>query len=313
MPKRASSSPKAPRHRPTGWGYARIPGLFDAQQAAGWKLVTDAVHAAGSRIVVQLMHTGRYGHPDNLGKGGRLLGPSAIAWQGKMYVDGKGDQAIPTAQAMTGDDIERAIEEFAKAAELAIGAGFDGVELHGANGYLIEQFFNTAANQRRDAWGGSVEGRIRFALEVAKRAAARVGAERLGIRVSPYSTSGGLKSADDEVETLYETLARELSTLGLAYMHIVDHSALGQPAPTASVKAKIRQAFKGTVIAAGGFDLQRANAELAAGHADLIAFGRPFLANPKLVSRLRDGQPLNAPDFATFYTPGEKGYTDYPA
>ncbi|MGA9519940.1 MAG: alkene reductase [Myxococcaceae bacterium] len=297
---------------PDGLGYARIPGLFNAEHVAGWKRVTNAVHAAGSRIFVQLMHTGRVGHPDNLPSGARVLGPSAVSWDGKMWVDGKGQIPIPTPEGMTPEDIERTIEEHARSAELAIEAGFDGVELHGANGYLIEQFLNTAANQRNnDEWGGSVANRVRFAVQVAKRAAARIGGDRLGMRVSPYSNGGGLRSDDDQVETVHETLAGELSKLGFAYMHVVDHSSMGMPPVPASVKAKIVKAFGGTVILAGGYDLERANADLAAGRGNLIAFARPFIANPRLTSRLRAGLPLAAPDFATFYTPDEKGYTDY--
>lgn len=297
---------------PNGLGYSRIPGLFNAEHVAGWKATTSAVHAAGSRIFVQLMHTGRVAHPENLPSGARVLGPSAVAWDGTMWVDGKGPIPIPTPEAMTAEDIERAIEEYARSAELAIEAGFDGVELHGANGYLIEQFLNTAANQRSDEWGGSVENRIRFAVEVAKRAAARIGGDRLGMRVSPYSNGGGLRSDDDQVETLHETLAGELKKVGFVYMHVVDHSSMGMPTVPASVKEKIHKAFGGTVILAGGYNLERASADLAAGRGDLIAFARPFIANPRLPSKLREGLPLAAPDFSTFYTPGEKGYTDYP-
>ncbi|MCL2776658.1 MAG: alkene reductase [Polyangiaceae bacterium] len=297
---------------PNGLGYARIPGLFNASHVAGWKKTTDAVHAAGSRIFVQLMHTGRVTHPDNLPSGGRVVGPSAVAWDGKMWVDGKGELPIPTAHAMTPAEIEHTIDEFARSAELAVDAGFDGVELHGANGYLIEQFLNTGANQRTDEWGGSVDNRVRFALEVSKRSAARIGGDRMGMRVSPYSHAGGLRSDDDQVEVLHETLARELKKLGFLYMHVVDHSSLGMPPVPVSMKEKIHKAFGGTLILAGGYDLARANADLAAGLGDLIGFARPFIANPRLPSKLRDGVQLTAPDFATFYTPGEKGYTDYP-
>lgn len=297
---------------PNGLGYARIPGLFNDEQAAGWKLVTDAVHKAGSRIFVQLMHTGRVSHPDNLPPGGRMVAPSAVAWDGKMWVDGKGQLPIPTADAMSAGDIEEAIEEFANSAGLAMKAGFDGVELHGANGYLIEQFLNTAANTRTDEWGGSVENRIRFAVEVAKRVAGRIGASRVGIRVSPYGVGGGLRSDDEQVEELHEALAREMSKIGLVYMHIVDHSALGMPVVPGSIKQKIRAAFNGTVILAGGYDKERAESDLIEGRGDLIAFGRPFISNPRFPTRLSEGLPLAQPDFATFYTADEKGYTDYP-
>ena len=297
---------------PEGLGYARIPGLFNAAQVAGWKKVTDAVHAAGSRMFVQLMHTGRVTHPDNLPSGATMVAPSAIEWVGKMWVDGKGELPIPTAHALSVEEIERVIADYVRSAELAIEAGFDGVELHGDNGYLIEQFLNTAANQRTDEWGGSVENRLRFVLEIAKRSAAKIGSDRLGIRVSPYSAAGGLRSGDDQVEDVYERLAGELKKLGFVYMHVVDHSSLGGPTVPDSVKDKIRTAFGGTVILAGGYDRVRAEADLAAGRGDLVAFGRPFIANPRLPSRLRENLPLAQPDFNAFYTPDEKGYTDYP-
>lgn len=297
---------------PNGLGYPRIPGLFSAEHVAGWKKVTDAVHAAGSRIFVQIMHTGRVGHPGNLPPGAKLLAPSALAWDSKIWVDGQGQVAVPTAQAMSAEEIEQAIEEHVHAAQLAIEAGFDGVELHGANGYLIEQFLNTGANQRTDEWGGSVENRIRFAVEVARRTAARIGGDRLGIRVSPYSASGGLRSDDDQVEELHEKLAGEMKKLGLVYMHLVDHSSMGMPAVSASVKQKIRDAFGGTIILAGGNDRASAEADLAAGRGDLFGFARAFIANPRLPTLLREGLPLAQPDFTTAYSADEKGYIDYP-
>jgi N-ethylmaleimide reductase len=297
---------------PDGLGYARIPGLFDDSHVAGWRKVTDAVHASGSRIFVQLMHTGRVAHPDNLPAGARVVAPSAVAWEGTMWVDGKGRIPVPTAEALSTDEIERIIADHVRAAELAMEAGFDGVELHGANGYLIEQFLSTAANQRTDAWGGSVENRVRFVVEVARRIAERIGGDRLGIRVSPYGGSNGLRSADDQVEDVYETLAARASELGLAYLHLVDHSAVGAPPVPVALREKIRRAFTGTLILAGGYDRARAEADLAAGRGDLFAFARPFIANPRLVSRLREGLPLAAPDMATFFTADEKGYIDYP-
>ena len=297
---------------PDGLGYARIPGLFNAEQVAGWKKTTDAIHEKGSRIFVQLMHTGRVSHPDNLQNGSRVIAPSAVEWEGQMWVDGQGQLPIPTPQALSAKEIERLIEDYVRSAELSIEAGFDGVELHGANGYLIEQFLNTAANQRTDGWGGSVDNRVRFAVEIAKRAAAKIGADRLGIRVSPYSAAGGLRPDDEQVEDVHEQLASELKKIGFVYMHIVDHSSLGGPTVPDSVKNKIRTAFGGTVILSGGYDRARAEADLAAGRGDLVAFGRPFIANPRLPSCLRDNLPLAQPDPNTFYTPDEKGYTDYP-
>ena len=297
---------------PNGLGYSRIPGLFNEQQVAGWKLVTKAVHDGGSRIFVQLMHAGRVAHPGNLPPGARVVGPSAVAWDSKIWVDGKGQLPLPTPEAMTAKDIQDAIDEFATSAELAVAAGFDGVELHGANGYLIEEFLNTTSNHRTDDWGGSVTNRIRFPVEVAKAVAKRIGGDRLGIRVSPYGAGGGMNPDDDEIETLHETLAGELRKVGLVYMHVADHSSMGAPTVTPSVKQKIRKSFGPSVILAGGYDLKRAEADLVDGRGDLIAFGRPFISNPRLPSRLRAGLELAALDPATLYSVGEKGYTDYP-
>jgi N-ethylmaleimide reductase len=296
---------------PNGLGYARIPGVYAPAQIAGWRGVTDAVHAAGGRVFVQLMHTGRIGHPANLPAGGRLVGPSAIAAPGTIHTDAAGPQPYPVPAAMTAADVRAAVDEFTHAARSAIAAGFDGVELHGANGYLIEQFLNLAANQRTDAYGGSVTNRIRFAVEVAEATAAAIGADRVGIRLSPYGVSGG-HVADADTDAVYLALARELSRVGLVYLHVVDHGALGAPPVPPAVKAGLREAFRGAVILAGGYDHERAEADLAAHRGDLVAFGRPFLGNPRLVAKLRDGAALHAADPATFFTPGDEGYLDVP-
>lgn len=296
---------------PDGLGYARIPGLFDREQAAGWRLVTDAVHAGGGRIFVQLMHTGRVGHPDNLPAGARILAPSAVAAPGTIYTDSAGPQPHPVPIEMSEADIQRAIDEFADSAALAITAGFDGVEIHGANGYLVEQFLNTASNHRSDGWGGTVPGRARFALEVARRVTDRIGAGRVGIRLSPHGVFGGMQD-DPDTDALYRHLVAGLSRLGLGYLHLIDHSSMGAPPVPAALIQDLRAEFRGRVILSGGYDKGRAEADLVAGRGDLIAFGRPFIANPRLVSRMRAGLPLAQPDFTTFYTPGEHGYTDYP-
>jgi N-ethylmaleimide reductase len=295
---------------PNGLGYARIPGMYSDAQVAGWRLVTDAVHRNGGSIFIQLMHTGRVSHPANLPSGSRVLAPSAIAAPGTMWTDSDGMQPHPVPAEMSETDIDQAIAEYANAAKRAIEAGFDGVELHGANGYLIDQFLNTASNRRTDRWGGSIENRIRFAVEVARACAAAIGAERIGMRVSPYGVFNG-QAPDTEMDAMYERLMAELSAIGLVYIHVVDHSSMGAPEVSPAVKAKIRAAFKGKYILSGGYDLARANADLDAGRGDLVAFGRPFISNPDLVEKLRNGGPLTAPDPATFYTPGEQGYTDY--
>jgi N-ethylmaleimide reductase len=296
---------------PNGLGYARIPGLYNAQQVQGWKLVTDAVHAAGGKIVVQLMHTGRVTHQANLPAGARVLSAVTGVCPGQMWTDAQGMQPHTEAQGMTEAEIAQAVEEFAQASRLAIEAGFDGVELHAANGYLLEQFLNPHVNTRTDGYGGSIEGRNRFVLEVARAAAQAIGAHRVGIRLSPYGVFNGT-GAFDEVDAQFKVLTQALSDLQLMYLHVLDHSAMGAPAVPAALKAELRGLFKGPFILAGGFDRDSAEQALAEGRADLIGFGRPFLANPDLVARMKAGVALNAPDMATFYTADAKGYTDYP-
>ncbi|MDD2701223.1 MAG: alkene reductase [Sideroxydans sp.] len=293
-----------------GLGYARIPGLFSDAQVQGWKRVTDAVHAKGGKMFVQLMHTGRVSHPANMSPDAKIVAPSAVALAGEMWTDSAGMQPYPVPTEMDDDDIATAIAEYAQASKNAIAAGFDGVELHGANGYLIDQFFNTATNQRTDQWGGSVENRIRFAVEVAKACVAAIGADRIGMRVSPYGAFNGTQP-DAKMDALYLRLVEELNAIGLVYIHVVDHSSMGAPEVSPELKQKIRANFKGKYILSGGYDAARANADLDAQKGDLVAFGRPYISNPDLVSKLQSGAELTPPDMATFYTPGEKGYTDY--
>lgn len=293
-----------------GLGYARQPGLFTDEQVNGWQKVTGSVHQAGGKIFVQLMHTGRVSHPANMQPGTKIIAPSALAAPGEMWTDSNGLQPYPVPTEMSEADIALAIAEYAAGAKRAIEAGFDGIELHAANGYLIDQFLNTATNKRTDRWGGNIENRIRFAVEVAKAAASAIGAEHIGMRISPYGVFNGT-AADTEMDAMYESLVARLNDIGLVYIHIVDHSAMGAPEVSPTLKAAIRAAFKGRYILSGGYDLARANADLDAGRGDLVAFGRPFISNPDLVEKLRAGSELTPPDFDTFYTPGEKGYTDY--
>ena len=296
---------------PDGLGYARIPGLFDDAQQAAWKKVTDAVHAAGGRIFVQLMHTGRVGHAANLPKGARVVAPSAVALVGDMYTDAQGLQPHPVPEVMTEADIEKALTEHVASAQRAIAAGFDGVELHGANGYLIEEFLNTASNHRTDAWGGSIAGRVHFAAEVARRVEAAIGGDRLGIRLSPQGGNGAMVP-DADTDAVYLQLMKELRAAGLLYVHLVDHTTMGGPAPKAELTAGLRETFGGTFIISGGFDGPKAEAALQAKRGELVAFGRPFLANPTLVKKLKTGQQLRSPDMKLAYTPGPEGYIDYP-
>jgi N-ethylmaleimide reductase len=297
---------------PNGLGYARIPGLFSAAQVAGWRRVTTAVHAKGGHIFVQLMHTGRVGHPLNLPAGAELIAPSAIAAPGSIYTDAQGMQPHPAPRAMTEADLASTREEFVRAARHAVEAGFDGVELHAANGYLLEQFISPVTNRRTDAHGGSVEKRLRFVLEVAQATADAIGGHRLGVRLSPHGVNAGMQPYP-ETDATHRLLVERLAATGVQYIHLVDHSALGAPPVPEALKRDLRRAWPRTFIASGGFDRATAEVALRAGAADLIAFGRPFLANGDLVLRLQKGLPLNPPDFGTFYTPGPKGYTDYPA
>ena len=296
---------------PDGLGYARIPGLFNDAQQEAWKKVTDTVHAAGGRIFVQLMHTGRVGHPLNLPTGARVLAPSAVALAGEMFTDAQGLLPHPVPEVMTEADIEKVIGEYVESAKRAVAAGFDGVELHGANGYLIEQFLNTASNHRTDAWGGSVEGRVHFAAEIARRVAAAIGGDRVGMRLSPAGGNGAMVT-DPQTDAVYLQLARELKAAGLVYLHLVDHSAMGGPQPKPELTAGIRAAFGGTLILSGGFDGAKAEKALEDKRGELVAFGRPFMANPTLVKKLKTGQAVRAPNFKLAYTPGPEGYLDYP-
>ena len=297
---------------PNGLGYPRIPGLFSSAQVEGWKLVTSAVHAKGAKIFAQLMHCGRIAHPLNLPAGARVLAPSAVAAAGEMYTDAEGMQPLPTPQEMTAEDIKTTIAEFARAAENAVAAGFDGVELHGANGYLLEQFLRPNSNTRSDRYGGPIENRARFVLDVAEAVGGSIGTERVGIRLSPFGVFNDMPLYD-EMEADYTYLAERIEASGLTYIHLVDHSAMGAPPVPTSMKAVFRQRFSRTLILSGGYDAERAESDLAAGKGDLIAVGRPFLANPDLVARWQSRAAVNAPDQNTFYTPGPVGYTDYPA
>jgi N-ethylmaleimide reductase len=294
-----------------GLGYARIPGLYTAQDVEGWRETTQAVHAQGAKIFVQLMHTGRASIALNMPPDTRIVAPSAIALEGTMHTDQEGPKPYPVPHALSASEIPEVIEAYAKSAELAMQAGFDGIELHGANGYLIDQFFNCASNQRQDEWGGSVQGRIRFGVEVAKACVARIGAERVGFRISPNGVFNGMIS-DPEMGAVFQAFASAANDLKLAYIHVVDHSSMGAPAPEPATVAAIRAAFKGTYILSGGYDAQRAEEALAANLGELVAFGRPFISNPNLVEKMAQGRSLRDPDFATFYLPGPKGYTDYP-
>ncbi len=294
-----------------GLGYARMPGIYSEPQIEGWKKITDAVHDKGGHMFMQIMHTGRISHPDNMVEGAEIVGPSAIQSAGEMHTDTKGMQAFPVPKEMTSDDIVQAQQEIVQAAKNAITAGCDGIEIHGANGYLADQFINPCTNQRTDTYGGSLVNRCRFAIEVASKVADAIGPERTGIRLSPYGIFNDMSSFEDLEET-YEHLAQEFKKLKLAYIHIVDHSSLGAPEVPDAIKNKIRNAFAGTFIASGSLTKEKAEDILQSNKAELTSFGQLFIANPDLVLRFEKDLELNAIDYDTFYTPDEKGYLDYP-
>lgn len=288
---------------PNGLGYSRIPGLFNEEQARGWREVTDAVHAKGGKIFVQLMHTGRVSHLANMPKGARVLAPSPIAMKGEVWTDADGNQPYSAPEEMTLKDIDQAIAEYTHAAKLAVTvAGFDGVELHGANGYLIDQFLNPASNKRGDAYG---KNRMEFALKVAKSVAEAIGPEKTGFRISPYGTFNDMEIFKG-VDEFYAELASRLSRLGLVYIHVIDHGK-------GEVKRLVREFFKQTYILSQGYDIERAEADLAAGKGDLVAFGKAFISNPDYVERSRAKMALEALDATKLYTPGPEGYVDYPS
>jgi N-ethylmaleimide reductase len=296
---------------PNGLGYARIPGAYSAEQVEGWKLTTDAVHNEGGKIFMQIMHTGRISHALNMPEGAIVMAPSAIPAKGQMYTDQEGMLAYPVPQIMTKSDIDLTVQEYAIAAKNAIFAGFDGVEIHGANGYLVDQFFNPRSNHRTDEYGGSDINRSRFALEVVSAIAGEIGPGRTGIRISPYNTFNDL-AIYDSVEETYKHLAFELGKMGLAYIHMIDVGNMGGYDVPMAFKEKIKAIFKGPVIINGGLDKAKAEQVLKSGIGDMTSFGTPFIANPDLVERLKNNVTLSDPDPATFYTPGKEGYSSYP-
>ena len=297
---------------PNGLGYARIPGIFSKAQVIGWEKTTSAVHKSGGKIVVQLMHTGRISHILNMAEGSEIVAPSAVRAAGQMWTDAKGMQDYPTPKAMTAEDIVSTQAEYVTAAQNAIEAGFDGVELHGANGYLLEEFLSPISNVRTDKYDGNIENRCRFVIEVATAVAAAIGKGRTGIRLSPYGVAGDIPDYP-EIDATYDYLSKELNKLGIAYIHLVDHSAMGAPTVPIEIKKLIRKNFKNTLIICGGYDKESAEADLKSGLCDLVGFGRPFINNPDLVVRLEQNQELSQ-NLKTelFYTADEHGYTDYP-
>lgn len=291
-----------------GLGYARIPGIFTQEQADAWGKIAKAVQMGGSKLVVQLMHTGRIGHGLNLPEGHTLIAPSAVAAAGQMWTDQQGMQDHPVPKAMDKVDLERVKNDYVHASKLAIAAGLDGVELHAANGYLLGQFLNPKSNVRDDEYGGSAENRRRYVLEVLDAVIAEIGAGRVGVRISPFNPFNDLAANYEGEEAEYLDLVQELAKRDIAYLHLI---ATPGAVPDSTVQA-IREAFPGALMLAGDFNRERAEAVLASELADLVAFGRPFIGNPDLPERLLKNIELNAFNPDALYTPGPQGYSDYP-
>ena len=298
---------------PNGLGYARIPGIFSKTQVEGWKMITTGVHEAGGKIFVQLMHSGRISHPLNMPEGAQIFAPSAVKAAGQMWTDAKMLQDFPVPEVMTTENILHTKTEYVDAALNAMDAGFDGVELHGANGYLLEQFISPVSNIRKDSYGGSIENRCRFVIEVADVVAEAIGKDKTGIRLSPFGVASDMPHYP-EIDATYKYLAERMNNLRIAYIHLVDHSAMGAPVVPQEMKKLILNTFRNTLILSGGYDKERAENDIRSGLGDFIAFGRPFINNPDLVDRLRNNWPLSTDlKMDLFYTADEKGYTDYPA
>jgi N-ethylmaleimide reductase len=297
---------------PNGLGYARIPGIFNRSQIEGWKKTTNAVHEKGGKIIIQLMHTGRISHPLNMSKETQILAPSQVKAAGQMWTDSLGLQDFIVPKQMTAQDILTAKEEHVTAAKNALLAGFDGVELHAANGYLLEEFLSPISNIRSDDYGGSIENRCRFVIEVATEVALAIGKEKTGIRLSPYGVGSDMPHYP-QIDATYDYLSKELNKLEIAYIHLTDHSTMGAPEVPMNIKKIIRNNFKNTLIICGGFTKESAEEAIESGLTDLVAFGRPFINNPDLVERYENNWPLSQDlNMDLFYTADEKGYTDYP-
>src|ERR1700692_1296333 len=292
-----------------GQGYQDTPGIYSREQVAGWRKVTDRVHERGGRIFIQIWHVGRVSHTPLQPNNGAPVAPSAIRAKGKTFVNNSFTD-ISEPRALELSEIPGIIEDFKRATANALAAGFDGVEIHGANGYLLDQFAKDGTNKRTDAYGGSIENRARLMLEVSKVVAAEAGAERTGIRISPVTPANDV--SDSNPQPLFDYIVDHLNGLKLTSVHVIE-AATGGPRDVAPFDyASLRERFKQAYVANNGYDFELATKVLAADEADLIAFGKPFLANPDLVERLERGAPLNEPDKATFYGGGAKGYTDYP-
>ena len=290
-------------------GYPALPGIYNEDQIAGWKKVTDAVHAKGGKIVIQLWHVGRISHPSLLPNGALPVAPSAIKPAGKAFTyQGLVDYVEP--RALEANDLPAIIADYAHATECALAAGFDGVEIHAANGYLLDQFLRDGSNKRTDNYGGSLENRARLLMEVTQAVVAVAGADKVGIRISPVNPFNDMH--DSNPQLLFNYLAQALNAFNLAYIHVLEGGVHGGGVADPFDFSALRKLIKGAYVANLGYDKVRGNAAIASGHADAIAYGVPFIANPDLVARYKADAALNEADANTFYGGGEKGYTDYP-
>ncbi|APZ54417.1 alkene reductase [Salipiger abyssi] len=295
---------------PVGKGYIQTPGIHSEAQVASWKRVTDAVHEAGGKIVVQLWHVGRISHNSLQPDGQAPVAPSAIAADSMTFTQA-GFEKTSEPRALSVEEIAATVADFRHAAALAIEAGFDGVEVHGANGYLIDQFLKTGANQREDDYGGSIENRARFLFEVLDAVTDEIGGDRTGLRLSPFSPANGISDEDPQAD--FEYVVPKLNAYGLAYLHVVEGATGGsRELPEGQSFAALHALYEGPYMANNGYDRAMAIEAVRDGAADLVAFGRPFIGNPDLVDRLFRDAPLNEPDRDTFYGGGAKGYVDYP-
>jgi N-ethylmaleimide reductase len=296
---------------PTGVGFVRTPGIYSQEQVEGWMNVTEAVHGAGGKIFLQLWHVGRVSHPDFL-SGELPVAPSALPVDEEIHTPG-GKKPIPVPRALETFEVREIVHQFRTGAVNAKKTGFDGVEIHGANGYLLDQFLRDGSNHRSDSYGGSLENRARLPLEVAEAVVSVWGAGRVGYRISPHFLLHAMSDTDPRATFLY--LVRELGIRGIRYIHLVEPvgGRLGAVPPESRIALLIRENYNGALILNGGYDAAAANKAIGDGIADLVSFGAPFLANPDLPLRFLQGTPLNTADIATYYTGEEKGYTDYPA
>jgi len=296
---------------PLGVGFNRTPGIYSPEQVAGWKKVTAAVHQGDGKIFLQLWHVGRMSHPDYLG-GALPVAPSAIPINEEIHTP-TGKKKIPVPRALSGSEIKDVVRQFRQGARNAREAGFDGVEIHGANGYLLDQFLRDGSNRRTDDYGGSLKYRLRLPLEVARAVLEEWGPGRVGYRLSPHFFLHGMSDAD--AATTFSLCAQELGSMGIGYIHLIEPvgGRLGMTPPGELLAPRIRGKFNGTLMLNGGYDASSGNGVIESGLADLVSFGIPFLANPDLPDRFRKNAPLNREDPSTFYTGEDMGYTDYPA